>query len=418
MEAADPCGIAPSSHTSTDLSPPTRRGILEVRQRRRPVGLRERRGQTRTPVHAGHAREAGAGRSPKRVFGLVGGSPAIREVHRLVRCYARHALPTLVLGETGTGKELVARAFHDAGPRKGGSFITVSCTNLPETMVEDELFGHRKGAFTGATEQRAGAFEAADGGTLFLDEIGDMPLSAQVKILPAVQEGKVRRLGENDERPGNVRELERVVYQALVTGTGSSLRAGALRRVIGLAPALTLVGPGKDATTALIAALEGRSSVSSADLRALLGVSRTTLGRLAQPLLAAGRVVREGGGAQTRYSLAPAAESSDADPRWATIRAMTAREGRMTRKRAAELLGLCERSATRILTAMVEAGELVDCGGQGRAAGYLLPAETAASAVGGIATSRVPRACQGTGRPSLLLVDTGTAGVDSPGRHP
>jgi transcriptional regulator with GAF, ATPase, and Fis domain len=113
----------------------------------------------------------------------------------------------LVTGETGTGKELVAQAIHEASPRADKPFVIVDCAALPENLIESELFGHAKGAFTGAITARTGAIEAADGGTLFLDEIGDLPMSMQPRLLRALESGTIRRVGETSRRKVNVRFL-------------------------------------------------------------------------------------------------------------------------------------------------------------------------------------------------------------------
>jgi transcriptional regulator with PAS, ATPase and Fis domain len=112
-----------------------------------------------------------------------------------------------ISGESGTGKELVARAIHRLSPRNGGPFVAVNCAALPDTLVESELFGHEKGAFTGAVERRAGCFEQAHNGTLFLDEIGEMPIGTQAKLLRVIEESKVRRLGGKSDLPFAVRVL-------------------------------------------------------------------------------------------------------------------------------------------------------------------------------------------------------------------
>ena len=128
---------------------------------------------------------------------LVGGSTGLEVVRRLVGRVAASDSSVLVRGETGTGKELVARAIHDGSPRASGPLVAVNCGSLPEHLVESELFGHRKGAFTGAEEHRAGLFEVADGGTLFLDEIGELPKSLQPRLLRALESGEIRRVGDN-----------------------------------------------------------------------------------------------------------------------------------------------------------------------------------------------------------------------------
>jgi two-component system response regulator PilR (NtrC family) len=136
---------------------------------------------------------------------LVGESPAIRAVRALIDKVARSMAPVLVQGESGTGKELVARAIHDHGARAGQRFVAVNCGAIPENLLEAEFFGYRKGAFTGANEDREGFFQAADGGTLFLDEIGDLPLAMQSKLLRVIQERSVRPVGATAETPINVR---------------------------------------------------------------------------------------------------------------------------------------------------------------------------------------------------------------------
>jgi two-component system response regulator PilR (NtrC family) len=138
---------------------------------------------------------------------MAGESAAMREVRSLVERVARSMAPVLVQGESGTGKELVARAIHDVSVRAAQPFIAVNCGAIPEQLLEAEFFGYRKGAFTGANEDREGVFQAANGGTLFLDEIGDLPLSMQTKLLRAVQERSVRPVGAVSEQPINVRLL-------------------------------------------------------------------------------------------------------------------------------------------------------------------------------------------------------------------
>jgi DNA-binding NtrC family response regulator len=127
--------------------------------------------------------------------GVAGGSLAMRRLADQVRRLARHALPVLIAGESGTGKELVARSLHSLGPRRARPFVAINVTALPRELVETELFGHERGAFTGAHARREGAFSEAQGGSLFLDEIGDLPLEAQPKLLRALDGYEVRRVG-------------------------------------------------------------------------------------------------------------------------------------------------------------------------------------------------------------------------------
>lgn len=144
-------------------------------------------------------------RAPAPLARLVGRTEAMQQVRDTVEKVARSMAPALVHGESGTGKELVARAIHDASPRAGQPFVAVNCGAIPESLLEAEFFGYRKGAFTGANEDREGFFQAAQGGTLFLDEIGDLPLSMQAKLLRVVQERAVRPLGGTAEVALNVR---------------------------------------------------------------------------------------------------------------------------------------------------------------------------------------------------------------------
>jgi len=138
---------------------------------------------------------------------LVGSSPPMQEIFSLIRQVAPTTASVLITGESGTGKELVARAIHDLSPRNGRPFVAVNCAALPESLMESELFGHEKGAFTGAVERRAGCFEQAQNGTLLLDEIAEMPLGTQAKLLRVIEESKVRRLGGTADIPINVRVL-------------------------------------------------------------------------------------------------------------------------------------------------------------------------------------------------------------------
>ena len=153
------------------------------------------------------AQTATRGAPPRRkaLERLLGDSVAMQQVRSLVEKVARSMAPVLVHGESGTGKELVARAIHDCSPRAAGPFVAVNCGAIPEALLEAEFFGYRKGAFTGANEDRDGFFQAAQGGTLFLDEIGDLPLAMQSKLLRVIQERAVRPIGTVTEVPVNVR---------------------------------------------------------------------------------------------------------------------------------------------------------------------------------------------------------------------
>jgi DNA-binding NtrC family response regulator len=138
---------------------------------------------------------------------IVGRSKKIQEVTTLISQVAPSRASVLITGESGTGKELVARTIHDLSPRRSQPFVAVNCAAIPETLMESEVFGHEKGAFTGALERRIGCFELADGGTLLLDEIGEMPSGTQAKLLRVLEDSKVRRLGSKSEISVDVRVL-------------------------------------------------------------------------------------------------------------------------------------------------------------------------------------------------------------------
>jgi transcriptional regulator with GAF, ATPase, and Fis domain len=138
-------------------------------------------------------------------FGLVGDSAPMQAVFRLIERAAPSNVPVLIQGETGTGKELVARALHEHSPRKRKRFMAENCAAVPAALLESELFGHKRGSFTGAVADRDGHFVAADGGSLFLDEIGDMPLEMQAKLLRALETGEIRPVGSSQTRKVDVR---------------------------------------------------------------------------------------------------------------------------------------------------------------------------------------------------------------------
>ena len=140
-----------------------------------------------------------------RFGGLYGGSQAMRSVFAVLERASKSSAPVLFLGESGTGKELMARGVHDSSPRKDGPFVVFDCGASTETLIESDLFGHTKGAFTGAASDRQGAFAAAHGGTLFLDEIGDLPIALQPKLLRMLEAGEVQRLGSNKSERFDVR---------------------------------------------------------------------------------------------------------------------------------------------------------------------------------------------------------------------
>jgi two-component system NtrC family response regulator len=150
-------------------------------------------------------RRLNARQLPSPLAGLLASSPQMLKVCRTVEKVAPTGVTSLLLGESGTGKELIARALHDLSPRAKGPFIAINCAAIPDTLLESELFGYEKGAFTGAAKQTRGKIEYADGGTLFLDEVGDLPMTLQVKLLRFLQERVIERLGGRQEIPVDVR---------------------------------------------------------------------------------------------------------------------------------------------------------------------------------------------------------------------
>jgi two-component system response regulator HupR/HoxA len=155
---------------------------------------------------------------------LIGESPAWLEVVRALPRAAESELPVLLLGETGSGKEMVARALHALSPRRGRALVTHNCGATPDSLIESELFGHARGAFTGAVADRPGLFEAADSGTLFLDEIGDASALLQMKLLRVLQEGEARRVGDTRLRRVDVRVVS-ATHRDLEAGPAGGFRA-------------------------------------------------------------------------------------------------------------------------------------------------------------------------------------------------
>ncbi len=154
-------------------------------------------------------------------YALVGQSPAMLDVYKMVAHVVRSSATVLLLGESGTGKEIIARAIHATGPRGAAPFVAVNCAAIPENLLESELFGHEKGSFTGAVARKTGRFELAAGGTLFLDEIADMSLALQAKILRAVQEREIERVGGRDVIPVDIRLIaatNRNLQEAIAEG--------------------------------------------------------------------------------------------------------------------------------------------------------------------------------------------------------
>ena len=172
----------------------------------KPVDVDQLRMLVRSAVRVGVSVEAN-GNSVPALARLTGDAPAMQQLRTMIGRLANSMAPVTIHGESGSGKELAARAIHDASSRRMQPFVPVNCGAIPETLMEAEFFGYRKGAFTGADRDRDGFFQAASGGTLFLDEVAELPLAMQVKLLRAIQERRVRKVGESNEEPVDVRIL-------------------------------------------------------------------------------------------------------------------------------------------------------------------------------------------------------------------
>ncbi len=169
----------------------------------KPVSLDQLRALVKSALNVEEAAPASGVAASSRQ--LLGDSPAMQQVRELIEKVARSQAPVYVSGESGSGKELAARLIHEKSPRRDKPFVPVNCGAIPENLMESEFFGYRKGAFTGADQDREGFFQSANGGTLFLDEVADLPLTMQVKLLRAIQEKKVRKVGSPQEEPVDVR---------------------------------------------------------------------------------------------------------------------------------------------------------------------------------------------------------------------
>jgi two-component system response regulator PilR (NtrC family) len=169
----------------------------------KPVGLEKLRSLVTAALELGGLSGAESAAQEE----LIGDTPAMRELRAQIDKVARSQAPVHVRGESGTGKELVARRIHGRGPRATGPFVPVNCGAIPDELIESELFGHIKGAFTGASRDKLGLFQAAEGGTLFLDEVAELPMAMQVKLLRVIQEKRVRPVGANEELAADVRLL-------------------------------------------------------------------------------------------------------------------------------------------------------------------------------------------------------------------
>lgn len=193
-----------TAHGNTDIAVEAlQRGAFDFVSK--PVQLERLRTLVQTALKLSRSNHAAKNTDKHDEF--IGNSPAINQLRDQIGKVARSQAPIFISGESGSGKEIVARSIHYQGPRADGPFVPVNCGALPSELMESEFFGHLKGSFTGAYQDKQGLFEAANGGTLFLDEVADLPLSMQVKLLRSIQEKSVRRVGDDKEIPVDVRIL-------------------------------------------------------------------------------------------------------------------------------------------------------------------------------------------------------------------
>ena len=195
----------------------------------KPVSLDQLRALVRSalklPRPGGERQDPDGAQSGSGAPYLIGDSPLMAQARQMIDKLARSQAPVQIRGESGSGKELAARRIHLNGARRDSPFVAVNCGAIPENLMESEFFGHKKGAFTGALADHDGFFQAADGGTLFLDEVGDLPLSMQVKLLRAIQEKRVRRVGSTAEEPVDVR-----IISATHRHLAEEVKSGAFRQ--------------------------------------------------------------------------------------------------------------------------------------------------------------------------------------------
>lgn len=188
----------------------------------KPVSLEQLRAVVKSAISLPEVKSA---KQSKEESTLLGSSAAMQHVRALIEKLARSQAPVYITGESGSGKELAARLIHEKGGRHDKPFVPVNCGAIPENLMESEFFGYKKGAFTGADQDRDGFFQAANGGTLFLDEVADLPLVMQVKLLRAIQEKKVRKVGSNQEDPVDIR-----IISATHQNLGACVESGKFRQ--------------------------------------------------------------------------------------------------------------------------------------------------------------------------------------------
>jgi DNA-binding NtrC family response regulator len=297
---------------------------------------------------------------------LLGASAAADDVRRAIERAASAPFPVLVEGESGSGKELVARALHRQGPRRDRPFCTLNCAALPEDLVESELFGHARGAFTGALAERTGVFEDAHSGTLFLDEIGELSLRAQAKVLRTIQEGELRRVGENVSRRIDVRLVAATNRDLRQEVTNGRFRLDLLYRLDVLRISIPPLRDRRDDIPVLAehfwreatSRVSSKATLASATLAALARYDWPGNVRELQNVLAAVAVRAPRRGTVGPAALPPVFDGAQADRSYRLdearrtferrfIRAALARSGGH-RSRAAEELGVTRQGLTKL----------------------------------------------------------------------
>jgi two-component system response regulator PilR (NtrC family) len=238
----------------------------------KPVGLEQLRALVRSALSLADRAEP-----PAKGQRLLGESAPLAHVREMIAKLARTQAPVYVSGESGSGKELAARLIHENGPRRDKPFVPVNCGAIPETLMESEFFGYKKGAFTGAAEDREGFFQAANGGTLFLDEVAELPLAMQVKLLRAIQEKRVRKVGATQEDPVDARIISATHQKLAALVAAGRFRQDLFYRLNVIELAMPPLRECRDDVPAIAQAI----------LERLAAASGGTAARLAAPALAA-----------------------------------------------------------------------------------------------------------------------------------
>jgi transcriptional regulator with GAF, ATPase, and Fis domain len=299
---------------------------------------------------------------------LLGSSEALAEVRRAIERAARAPYPVLIEGESGSGKELVARALHFGSLRRDRGFCTLNCAALPDDLVESELFGHARGAFTGAVAERPGVFEEAHGGTLFLDEVGELSPRAQAKLLRVIQEGELRRVGENVSRRVDVRILAATNRDLRAEAAAARFRLDLLYRLDVVRIAVPPVRDRREDIAILVehfwrdatARVGSRATLSAATVAALARYDWPGNVREIQNVLAALAVRSARRGVVPPAALPPMFGECRAEDSWRLdqarrtfderfVRAALVRSGGH-RARAASELGVSRQGLTKLMT--------------------------------------------------------------------